>query len=56
MYKLYRNNRLATKTLFASYEAARQYARKRLRQLSPFRKSGQPWTTLAEYGFIIKAV
>lgn len=56
MYKIYRNNRLATKTVFTSYEAARQYVRKRLRTLNPFRHKGQPWGSLAEYGFVIKAV
>ena len=55
-YKIYRNNRLATKTVFTSYEAARQFVRKRLRTLNPFRHKVQPWGSLAEYGFVIKAV
>lgn len=43
MYKVLKNKRQATKTLFTSYEAARQWVRKQLRKQTTIRTSGQPY-------------
>lgn len=55
MFKVYRNNRVATKTLFDTYEAARQFVRKQLRKLTDQRSAGQPVLTLVTAGFKIKS-
>ncbi len=56
MFKIYRNSRLATKTTFNSYEAARQFVRKKLRKLTASRISGQPTIPFALFGYEIRNV
>lgn len=56
MFMIFKNNRPAGTTKFNSYERARQYLRRKLRQLTPLRHNGQPAVTLASLGYSIKAV
>jgi hypothetical protein len=42
MFKILKNGRTSSKTLFATYEQARQFLRKRLRKTTGFRDEGQP--------------
>jgi len=44
MFTIFKNNRKSSKTLFLSYETARQHLRKRLRKLMKTRVHGQPGT------------
>lgn len=56
MYLVFKNKRPAGNTKFSSYEKARQYLRKKLRELVPFRLNGQPAVTFAQLGYTIKKV
>ena len=56
MFKIYKNKRIATKTLFSSYEQARQWVRKQLRKSTDLRNSGQPAVPFALFGYEIRNV
>lgn len=61
MFRLFKRNRLAVNTRFSSYERARQFARKLIRQNNPgwrspfalFYESNPP---IGAYGFQIRKV
>ena len=55
MYTIVKNNR-KQKTTYATYEAARQALRKRLRKLTLGRNKGQPNVHMSLFGFTIKQV
>lgn len=56
MFKVYKNNRVATKNTFNSYEQARQWVRKQLRKVTTNRISGQPTIPFALFGYDIRNV
>lgn len=56
MYVVYRNNRKAFKTLFDSYERARQAVRRKIRLMTVDRRSGQPDLPMWSFGYEIRPV
>ena len=56
MYKVYRNNRRITGFTFKTYEAARQFIRKCLRELMDDRHKGQPLLPMWTFGYEIRRV
>ena len=56
MYKILKYGRKATKHLFASYEAARQWVRKQQRMLTTLRRGRQPAGAMSVDGYKIVRV
>ena len=56
MYQIAKNKRPAGNKLFATYEAARQRLRKRLRKLTESRRKGQPALPMWSFGYEIRRV
>jgi hypothetical protein len=54
MYRVFRNNRPAGNIKFATYEAARQWLRKKLRDLTAARYQGQPSLPASLFGYQIR--
>ena len=55
MYLVYKNNR-KQRTLFSSYEQARQFIRRKLRKATTDRRSGQPALPMWTFGYEIRPV
>lgn len=55
MFAIFKNNR-KTKTLYPTYEAARQTLRKRLRKVTSERHKGQPSLPMWTLGYEIRRV
>jgi hypothetical protein len=54
MYRVFRNNRPAGNIKFTTYEAARQWLRKKLRDLTETRRNGQPLVPASLFGYQIR--